>query len=238
MRAPCTAFKPRHVLPLLGETVAEARRKRGAVPQAEVLPLLGEVPAGGPDQAVQRQQALDAVDDPRPIPLRRRSGAVQRAAVFFLSTRNPDDTPPLPFPSHMAQEQRAQLRHVQPSRLGPPGSAMDCHARRVDRAVVHPLGHSPTVAPEAVPACLVTAQDRGSCGEPKALLACADLFPACLKIAGWHVAFPGTVGCPWRQAELPWMSASCKGQQQCQPVARIRGNAARRCCGHELAPFS
>jgi hypothetical protein len=67
------ALRQRHpLLPRLPETVVEARRERGAVPQAEVLQLLREVPAGGHHQAVRREQPFEAVDDPRPIPLRGR----------------------------------------------------------------------------------------------------------------------------------------------------------------------
>jgi len=166
-----------HVRPLLLETVAEARRKRGAVPQAEVLQLLGDVPAGGQHQAVRRTQALDAVADPRPIPFRSREGAVQLATVFFLPTGDPDDPPHLPFPRDVAQEHREQLLHSEPSGRGPPVSAIDCTAGRVDHTVGPPLGHEPTVEPEAVPARLVTADAWGVCGEPTALLSFAALFP-------------------------------------------------------------
>jgi hypothetical protein len=159
------ALRQRHtVLPLLLETGAESRRQRSAGPQTEVLQWLGEGPAGGPPQAVRRQQCLDAVDAPCPIPFRSRSGAVQLAAVFFLPPGTPDDTPPLPFPRDVAQEHREQLLHSAPVGLGPPGATIDFNAGRVDPAVGPPLGHSPTVQPEAGPARRVTADDRGVCG--------------------------------------------------------------------------
>jgi hypothetical protein len=51
-----TALRQRHPLcPLLPATVVESRQERGAVPQAEVRPLLCEVPAGGHPQAMRRE---------------------------------------------------------------------------------------------------------------------------------------------------------------------------------------
>jgi hypothetical protein len=47
------------LLPLLAETVTEARRERGAIPQAEILQLLRKGHAGGPHPAVRREQPLD-----------------------------------------------------------------------------------------------------------------------------------------------------------------------------------
>jgi hypothetical protein len=90
------------VLPFLTETVAASCRERGAVPQAERLQLLREIPAVGHYHAVRREQPLEAVENPRPIPFHSRSGAMQRAAVFFLQTGDPDHTPPLPCPSGVA----------------------------------------------------------------------------------------------------------------------------------------
>jgi hypothetical protein len=66
---------------------------------------------------------------------------VQLAAVFFLHTGDPDDTPHLPFPRDVAQEHREQLLHIEPIGLGSPVSAIDFNAGRVDHAVGHPLGH-------------------------------------------------------------------------------------------------
>ena len=116
------------MFPLLVETVAESRWERGAVPQAEVLQLRWEVPPGGHHQAVRCEEPLEAVEDARPILLRSRSGAMQLAAVFFLHTGDPDNTPYLPFSRGVAQEHREPLLHLEPIGLGPPVTAIHCNA--------------------------------------------------------------------------------------------------------------
>jgi hypothetical protein len=63
------------MLPCLAAPVAESRRERRAIPQAKGRQLLLEVAAGGPHESLRREQPLDAVDDPRPIPFRGRQGA-------------------------------------------------------------------------------------------------------------------------------------------------------------------
>ena len=88
---------------------------------------------------------------------------MQLAAVFFLHTGNPDDTPHLPFSRGVAQEHGEPLLHLEPIGLRPPVTAMHCNAGGVDDKVRHPLGHEPAVEPETVPARLVTADDRGIC---------------------------------------------------------------------------
>jgi hypothetical protein len=228
----------RDMLPLLTETVVEARREWGAVPQAEGLQLLREVSTVGPHQAVRREQPLETVDDPRPIPFRGRYGARPLAAVCFRSPGDPDDPPHLPFPRGVAQEHREPLLHIEPISLGPSVTAMHCNAGRVDHAVVHPLGHSPAVQPEAVPARLVTADAPGLLGQPKALLGSADLLLDRLEMACRHVAFPGALGRSRGEAALPVVNAPCEGQEQCRPVWGLMGNADRGACGHGRAPFA
>jgi hypothetical protein len=92
------------VLPLLAETVSESRWERGAIPQAEGLQRQPEVSAVGHPQALRREQPLDAIDDARPLPCRRRSGAMPLAAVCFLYTGDADDTPHPLFSCDVAQE--------------------------------------------------------------------------------------------------------------------------------------
>jgi hypothetical protein len=67
---------------------------------------------------------------------------MQLAAVFFLHTGDPDNTPHPLFPSDVAQEHGEQLEHIEAIRLRPTVTALDFNAgRRVHHEVLHSLGH-------------------------------------------------------------------------------------------------
>ena len=118
------ARAPRAMLPRVAEALAQSCRERGPIPQVEVLQLLGASPGGRHGQAVRGEQALQPVEDPGPVPLRGRQGAVPLTVICCRDTGDPHHAPPLPFPSHLAQEHREQLGHLEPIGLRPPLAAL------------------------------------------------------------------------------------------------------------------
>jgi hypothetical protein len=218
----------RHGLPRLAETVAPPRRERRALPPAKGRQRLREGAAGGPHEALGGEPSLQAVEDPRPIPWRGRSGARALTAIVCLQTREPHATPSPLLPSAITPAPGAPLRDIEAIRLRSTVTPIDCTAGRVPHDGLHPLRHSTAVAPEPIPAGLVTTDDAGvirSATPPLGLshlLTQAGDVPGATGPCSWPLRHPG------RDTPFPGRDAECKGQQPGRPVCRGLSRLARR----------
>jgi hypothetical protein len=224
------------MLPRLAEPVSESCRERGALPQAKGLQLLRAVAAGGQHEALRREPPLDAVDEPRPIPFRGRPGAMALTALFCPRTRDPHDTPHPPFPRDIAQEQGAQLMHLEASRLRSTVTTIACKAGRVHDAVLHPLSHATAVEPTALPARLVTPADAGVLRSSNTPLGPGPLFIEAVDVPGCQRAFSWPLRHPGREPQLPGRDAEFNGQKQGRPGCRGLLRTGRRWCRRRRTP--
>jgi hypothetical protein len=223
-------------LPRLAEPGSESRRERRAIPQAKGLQLRLEVAAGGQHESWRREQPLDAVDDPRPLPVRGRQGAMALTAVFCLSTRDTPETPHPLFPSDLAQEHGAQLRHIEASRLRSPVTTLDCKAGRVHDDGLHPLRHYTAVEPKALPARLVTTHAAGVIRSSNTPLGPGPLRIEVVAVPGCHRAFSWPRRPPGRETQFPGRHAEFTGQKQGRPGCRCLIRIGRRWCSQRWTP--
>jgi hypothetical protein len=205
------------VLPLLAETVSEARRERGSIPQAERLSVRRAVPARGQHQALRGAPPREAVADPRPIRCRRRQGAMPVTAVFCLHPGDTHATPHPLCPSDLAEEPGEPLRHREAVRRRSTGPPMDFTAGGVDDAGLPPLRHSPAGEPAPLPAGLVTTDNAGVIRASNAPLGPDALLSQAMDVPGWHRACSWPLRHPGRDATRPGRDAKGKGQQQDRP---------------------
>jgi hypothetical protein len=87
----------------------EPRQHRGAIPEAQVLQLLQDVPVQGPRQTLRRQQAFDAIDPAWSVPLGRQQCSVELPAIFCVDAGDVHYTPDLTFARRMSHQHREQL---------------------------------------------------------------------------------------------------------------------------------
>ena len=217
-----------HVLPLLAKPVSQSRRERRASPQAKGRQLHLEVAAGGQHEALRREQPLDAVDDPRPIPFRGRQGAMELTAIFFRHTGDTNDTPHPLFPGDITEEHGEQLMHLATIRLRSTVTTIDFNAGRVHADVLHPLSHSTAVEPKAIPAGFVTTDDPGVCRSSKPPLGPGHLLSEAVDVPSCHCAFAWPLRHPGRETQFPGRDAEFKGQEQGRPVCRCLTRVGRR----------
>jgi hypothetical protein len=223
-------------LPRLAETGAEARRERGALPQAAGLQRPPAVAAVGQHEAWRRQHPGEALAASRPLPCRRRSGARPPAAVFCLPTGAADETPPPLCAGAVAPAPGAPRVPSKAVRRRPTGTARALTAGRVPAAVLPPLGRSRAVEPKALPARLVATADAGVRGSAQPRRGPSPLLRQDRERPRRPRARPRPRRRPRRDAQVPGRDAECKGQQQGRRRGRGLLRAGHHGCRHRWTP--
>ena len=106
--------------------------------------------------------------------------------VFISYARNPHHTPDLPLPSHVAQQHRQQLVHVQTIGLGSAVAPIHFNAGRIDDAVVDAAGNQITVQPEAITPRFITAPHRRIGRQLEAFLGLGDFHLQARQVPAWQ----------------------------------------------------
>jgi hypothetical protein len=177
--------QPCQWLPLTDEPWPEPRRHRGAIPEAQVLQRLQEVPVPWHQQPRRGQQALEAIDHTGPVTCGREPCPVKRPAIFCVDAGDVYHTPDLAFArrrSHQPREPRVTISPI---------VALHLQTRCRDHDLRHALSHPGAVAPEAVMAGLVAADNPGGRWHPKALRRSDNVLPHRGDLTGGDPAFPG-----------------------------------------------
>ena len=223
-------------LPRLAETGAEARRERGALPQAAGLQRPPAVAAVGQHEAWRRQHPGEALAASRPLPCRRRSGARPPAAGFCLPTGAADETPPPLCAGAVAPAPGAPRVPSKAVRRRPTGTARALTAGRVPAAVLPPLGRSRAGEPKALPARLVATDDAGVRGSSQPRRGPSPLLRQDRASTRRPRARPRPRRRPSRDAKVPGRDAEVKGQQQGRRRGRGLLRAGHHGCRHRWTP--